>query len=89
MCIRDRRKALRKLRDEASDGTIPDWGYGETFLHEDYFEEAMQEQVKDLGYLPDDLVWWIDSAIDWGKVADILRQDYTEFEFRGSTYLAR
>ena len=88
--LKAERKALRKLRDEASDGTIPDWEYGETFFHEDYFEEAMREQVKeDSCYLPNDLVWWIEDAIDWEKVADVLRQDYTEFSFRDATYLAR
>ena len=79
--------ALIALRDEADH--LPDWEYGETFIHEDHFTDYVQELVEDSGYISADLPVWLANAIDWERVADDFKMDYTEFEFQGVTYWAR
>ena len=79
--------ALIAFRDEADH--LPDWEYGETFIHEDHFTDYAQETVEECGYIPADLPAWLANAIDWDKVEDALKEDYMEFEFRGETYWAR
>lgn len=79
--------ALTALRDDAD--SLSDWNYGETLIHEDYFTDAMKELCEDVGYTPANLPEWIKNNIDWDGVADALRADYTDFEFRGATYWAR
>ena len=79
--------ALIAFRDEADH--LPDWEYGETFIRDDNFTDYVQELVEDSGYIPADLPGWLANAIDWEQVADALKRDYTEFEFRGATYWAR
>lgn len=83
---RDELDALYELAEEA-EGYIPDFQYGETFIHADYFTEYAMEMISDIGYLPADLPWWI--IIDKQATADNMKEDYTEFTFRGSTYYAR
>ena len=78
---------LIAFRDEA--GGLPDWEYGETFIHENYFTDYARETVEGCGYIPAGLLAWLANAIDWDKVADALKEGYTEFEFRGATYWAR
>ena len=79
--------ALIALRDEADH--LPDWEYGETFIHEDHFTDYVQGMVEDSGYISADLPAWLANAIDWERVADDFKMDYTEFEFQGETYWAR
>ena len=79
--------ALIAFRDEAD--YLPDWEYGVTFIREDHFTDYAQETVEECGYIPADLPGWLANAIDWDKVADALKEDYMEFEFRGVTYWAR
>ena len=78
--------ALIELRDEC-EGYVSDWPYGETFIHEDYFTAYCMELLSEVGYLPADLPSWI--VIDEDATADNMKDDYTEFEFMGSTYYAR
>lgn len=78
--------ALKKL-EAWSEPNVPDWPYGEQFIHEDYFEEYAGQLVKDVGYIPADLPEWI--VIDWSLTADNMKADYEEVEFRGSTYFVR
>lgn len=79
--------ALISLRDAAD--SLPDWEYGVTLIHENYFTAAMKDDVIECGYLPNGLPRWIADNIDWEGVADALKADYTDFEFRGATYWAR
>lgn len=81
------RVALIAFRDEADH--LPDWEYGVTFIREDHFTDYVQELVEDSGYISADLPVWLANAIDWERVADDFKMDYTEFEFRGETYWAR
>lgn len=83
---REEYEALIALRDEA-EGDIPDFEYGETFIHEDYFTEYAMQTLEDIGYLPKDRPEFI--VIDEDETADNMKEDYTEFTFRGSTYYAR
>lgn len=66
-----------------------DFEYGESIIGRDYFEEYCEEFVKDCGYIPHDLPSFIESAIDWSKVADEMEQDYTTATFDGNEYLMR
>lgn len=84
---REEYDALIALREDAE--SLADWHYGETLIHENYFTQAMRELCKDVGFIPHDLPGFIEHSIDWDGVADDLRADYTDFEFRGSTYWAR
>ena len=84
--FREEYDALIELRDDA-EGNIPDWDYGETFISEHYFTVYMMELLSDTGYLPADLPGWI--VIDEEETASNMKDDYTEFEFRGTTYYAR
>ena len=80
-------RTLTEFRDE-HDGTFGDsFDDGVTFIHEDYFTQAMEELCEDIGYLPEGAPDWL--VIDWDATADNLRADYTDVEFRGSTYWAR
>ena len=65
------------------------WGEldGPTAIAESYFTEYTEEYLKELGYLPQDLAWFI--KVDWEKTAEHVKADYTEFELEGTTYLIR
>lgn len=81
--------ALCALRDDLLEGYCDDWKYGVALIRDDYFQVYAEELVKDIGDLPEDLPWYIQSNIDWKGVADDIRQDYTRGEFDGVTYWAR
>ena len=84
--FREEYDALIELRDEC-DGYASDWPYGETFIHEGYFTAYCMEMLSELEYLPADMPSWI--VIDEDETADNMKEDYTAFEFMGSTYYAR
>ena len=62
--------------------------FGTTLIKEYDFEEYCEELVRDYGYLSD-LPSFIDNHIDWSGIADDMRQDYSELEYQGTTYLYR
>lgn len=74
--------------DALADAGISDWEYGETFIREDYFTDYAQELAEDIGAIPKEY-GWPTSHIDWGAATDALKQDYTEVDFRGTTYYVR
>ena len=84
--FREEYDALTEWRDDA-EGNIADWEYGETFISENAFTDYMMELLSDIGYLPADLPGWI--VINEEETASNMKEDYTEFEFRGTTYYAR
>jgi hypothetical protein len=61
-----------------------DW-YPITLIHENYFEQSMDEMVADCYDVPKDLPYWITITLDY----DALKQDYSEVEFDGNTYYYR
>lgn len=70
---------------EQGEQYAPDWNYGEQLIRDSYFEQAMDEMVADCYELPKDLPFWMIVTYDY----DALRQDYTEIDFDGVTYLIR
>jgi hypothetical protein len=66
-----------------------DFDYGETIISEYYFEDYCEDYLKDCGYLPDNLPALIENNIDFKGIADDMKQDYTEVEYYGTTYLMR
>lgn len=80
---------LLALADEYAD-QIPDWRYGETLIHEDYFVQYAQELAEDIGAYPlsRDMQWPL-TYIDWDRAADALRMDYWSIDFDGETYWVR
>ena len=79
--------ALVALQEEA-EGHISDWQYGETFYAWDALVEYTEETVNEC-YTTGGLPSWVTNHIDWKKVTEEVKVDYTEFEFRGTTYYAR
>lgn len=64
-----------------------DW-YPVTFINESYFEDYAQELATDCDMIKRD-ARWPNNHIDWTAAAKELKQDYSEYELDGVTYLAR
>ena len=73
--------------DTLEDEIGSEFEYGVTLIEEDEFEDFVEQDLEDCGYIPKDFPSWIE--IDWSKTADNIRQDYSETEFRGTNYLWR
>lgn len=67
--------------DEQFEG---DW-YPATLIHDDYFEEAMDELLEDCGGIPQNLPSYLTITVDY----DWLQQDYSPVEVAGETYWYR
>ena len=80
-------RTLKALAEEA-EGYASDWTYGATLIRESYFVTYAQELAEDIGAVKSDAEWPA-RHIDWEAAADELKQDYTEVEFDGVTYLVR
>lgn len=65
-----------------------DW-YPLHLIHEDYFTDYAQQLVKDVGDIPNELPWYIQSNIDWEGVADEIKNDYSEIIFNNQIYYYR
>lgn len=78
--------ALLDFRDYAEGN--PDWEYGMTFIADFYFQDYAQELAEDIGAIDPEAGWPL-GYIDWTAASEALKNDYTEFEFRGTTYWAR
>lgn len=63
--------------------------FGTTLISDYDFEEYCEEFVRDCGYLSRDTPPLIGNNIDWSGIADDMRQDYSEVEYQGVTYLFR
>lgn len=85
--VREEYEALIDLRNDA-EVNIADWESGETFVSDDYFVEYAKELTSYIADIRTDYEWPL-NHIDWYAAADELKQDYTPFEFRGTTYWAR
>ena len=66
-----------------------EFSFGETLIDEDDFEEYCQEFIEDCGYISKDMPMIISNNIDWTGIADDMKQDYSEIEYQGNTYLYR
>lgn len=74
---------INNLEDEVGS----EFEYGVTLIEEDEFEEYCEELVTDCGYISRDFPSWIE--IDWEATASNVRQDYSEVDYQGRTYLFR
>lgn len=63
-----------------------DW-YPGSLIRESYFTDYVEEMLKDIGDLPQDLPGYI--AIDWDKTAENVKMDYSEVTYDGVEYLYR
>ena len=70
--------------DEQWDG---DW-YPVTLVNVSHFTEYAQQLAEDIGAIPSDAKW-PNNHIDWDAAADALKEDYSEVEYDGVTYLYR
>ena len=64
-----------------------DFEFGVTLIDEDDFEDFVEEDLKEIGYMSEDFPSWIE--IDWEATANNVKQDYSEVEFQAGTYLYR
>jgi len=79
---------LDQLKAFAEEGEgCPDWSYGETLIHEDYFETYARDLAEDIGAINNDASW-PNTCIDWKQAAEELQMDYTVIEFGDETYYA-
>lgn len=74
---------INKIEDEIGG----EFDYGCTLVSEDYWEEYVEDLLKDCGYISKDLPSWIE--IDWEATANNVKVDYTEVEYQGQTYYGR
>lgn len=73
--------------DELEEKVGSEWEYGVTLIDEDDFEEYCEELVTDCGYISRDFPSWIE--VDWEATANNVKQDYSEVDYQGITYLFR
>ena len=73
--------------NKIEDAIGSEFDYGCTLVSEDYWEEYVEDLLKDCGYISKDLPSWIE--IDWGATANNVKVDYTEVEYQGQTYYGR
>lgn len=79
--------ALKALAEEGEQYAA-DWIHGETLIRESYFVTYAQELADDICDMSNASAWPF-NHIDWEAAATDLRQDYSEIEFNGVTYLVR
>jgi hypothetical protein len=58
-------------------------------IAESYFEDYVKQDMVELGYIPDELPWFISNNIDWSGVAEDVQSDYTNISFDGGDWLIR
>ena len=80
---------IEEIDELESDVLNGEFDYGTTLIDEDDFTDYCEELVEDIGDLPRDLPSYIKNNIDWEGVAEDLKADYSEVDFRGTTYLYR
>jgi hypothetical protein len=66
-----------------------DFEHGESIVAESYFTNYAEDLTTELGYIPDNLPSFIADNIDWKGVAEDLKVDYMEADYKGTTYYMR
>lgn len=66
---------------------LEEMGDADYLIAEVHFSDYVEEMLKDCGDIPRDLPWYVE--IDWETTAQNVRQDYSELEWDGHTYLYR
>jgi hypothetical protein len=83
----DELKQIEQINQLENDVCNGEFDYETTLIEEDDFEDFVKQDLEDCGYISKDFPVWIE--VDWEATADNVRQDYSEVEFRGITYLYR
>ncbi|MAX51511.1 MAG: hypothetical protein CMH22_05985 [Methylophaga sp.] len=74
---------------EELENNSSDFKYGESIIHESYFEEYCEDFCRDCGYIADNTPAIIENNIDWAGIAEDMKIDYAEVEYNGETYYIR
>ncbi len=82
-------KEIDDLEEEVEGYAGDKFDDGIYLINENDFTEYCEEMMEEFGYINRDTPQLIKNNIDWEGIADDLRIDYTEVEFRGDTYLFR
>ena len=85
--LEENKEELAALED-AENEVGREWMHGATLIHEDAFKDYAMDLADDL-HGRDSAQSWPFNCIDWDQAADALRQNYTEVDFQGETYLFR
>jgi antirestriction protein len=85
----DELNSIREIDELENDVDNGEFEFGTTLIEEDSFEDYCEEFVEDSGYINRDIPSLIRNNIDWKGIAEDMKQDYSEVEFRGDTYLYR
>lgn len=80
---------IDRVEEEVNSYSEEDFEFGVTLISEYDFKEYCEDFVRDCGYLSRDTPPLIENNIDWSGIAEDMRQDYTELEYQGRTYLFR
>lgn len=93
-CDRDKKDEYLSLVNLAKQGEAsPDWSYGETLIHEDYFTRYVEDIIDDCYEMPKEMGsgdWpWRHITIDYEAAAEEAKQDYFSVNFDGQTYWIR
>lgn len=78
---------INDLEDEVNSYAGDSFDDGVYLINVDDFEDFVEQDLEDLGYIPKDFPTWIE--IDWKATANNVQQDYIEVTFRGTDYLFR
>ena len=82
----DELKEIEEI-DDVENELGSEFEYGVTLVDVDDWEEFVEQDLEDTGYIPKDFPSWIE--IDWKATANNVRQDYTEVTYQGNSYLGR
>jgi len=90
--LADLRDELEGLKEEALDifelrDECNDYARGETLINEDIFAEYIEEMAVDCGDIKTNS--WLYSYIDWERVAEDSKMDYTTITWRGQDFYVR
>lgn len=78
---------INDLEDEINSYAGDNFDDGVYLIDEDNFEDFVEQDLEDCGYIPKDFPTWIE--INWERTANNVKIDYSEVEFRGNIYLYR
>jgi hypothetical protein len=79
--------ALRDFEKEASN-YAEDWSFGTSMIADHYMRDYAEEQAESIGAIDPNATWPL-NFIDWDRATDAFKQDYTEVEFKGTSYWIR
>ena len=82
----DELKEIEEI-DDVENELGSEFEYGVTLVDVDDWEEFVEQDLEDIGYIPKDFPSWIE--IDWESTANNVTVDYMEVTYHGNSYLGR